>query len=538
VPPTFASLSRYGLVASSLSQTYGMRYGCPHAAGLGSPELAVEYLKLEQVRGTWRARWKPRSGWGAAWFGVYNNALKQTHLFAPEGVEQVVPILPNVGKDLSVLVLRLGPNAGWPDADYSHVARTFESEEAKRATLFWKWEPDEVGSISDTDTYTSSWALTGIKRSNTIVESGHKLWTYLEFSITVSGGNATVTVTRDGQTVCSGTAALGASVTLAEQNSSGISGSVTVVGGATTITGQKVFFRWPKEMKILRGTSDPPMSVAHTYTFDEEDEVTFTEPSDLAAGTYYYRIQPVSETGDDGTVSSTKSTLIPGTPQPPTNVAYASGNASGVTINFTPSSTPGATYRAYLSNVGGVLDPFTPVATAAAGATSITLPAITGSPGYAYVVIRAVNGTDEDKNANGTLELEFDASGVYIPPRPNAPEIALESIVLTSGRALSLTGVYATLDEKGVATELRLYARDPGGSYGAALATAALGAARDGLKTASLSYTFPANARKFIVLKAATAAGTLGDAGAEVRLFPTDADMPAASNFDVKTSRG
>jgi len=515
-----------------------MRFGCPHAAGLGSPELAVEYLKLEQIRGTWRARWKPRSGWGAAWFGIYNNAIKQEHILAPEGVEQITPILPNVGKDLSVLVLRLGPNAGWPDADYSRVARTFESAEARRATLFWKWEPDEVGSIDDAETYTSSWALTGIKRSNTLPESGHRLWTYLTFSLDVTGGNVTVTVSRDGQTVCSGTGATGGSITLTAQNSSGISGSVTVAGGAVDVSSAKLFFRWPKEMKILRGISDPPSSVAHTYPYDEADEVTWTEPTNLAAGTYYYRIQPVSETGDDGTVSASKSTLIPGTPEPPTNVAYASGNAGAVTINFTPSTTPGATHRAYASNVGGVLDPFTAVATAAAGATSITLPAITGSPGYAYVVIRAVNGSDEDKNASGTVELEFDSGGTYIPPRPNAPEIALESIVITSGRSLAVTGVYPVLDEKGVATELRLYARDPGGSFGAALATGALSAARDGLKTASISYTFPSNARKFIILKAATSGGTLGDASAEVRLYPTDSDMPAASNFEAKVSRG
>ena len=84
-------------------------------------------------------------------------------------------------------------------------------------------------------------------------------------------------------------------------------------------------------------------------------------------------------------------------PAPPTNLAYASGNAAATVLSFTPSATGGATYRAYLADaIDGVMNLNDIQATALAGANSITLPAITGYPGIAYAIVRAASGGIEE----------------------------------------------------------------------------------------------------------------------------------------------
>src|SRR5206468_3151746 len=127
---------------------------------------------------------------------------------------------------------------------------------------------------------------------------------------------------------------------------------------------------WPTSIQILRDTFDPPTTVRDTVSFSGMNTIRWTESTDLAAATYYYRTQPISDTGVVGTQSASVSIATTGRPNPPSNLAYSSGNAAATVIAFTPSTSPGATYRAYLAtSLGGVLSLNDIQATALANAT-------------------------------------------------------------------------------------------------------------------------------------------------------------------------
>jgi hypothetical protein len=60
-----------------------MRLGSPFSAGLGSPENMVEYClpELAADQTSVRLRFKPRAGWGDAFFAVFMDARQVAHLW-------------------------------------------------------------------------------------------------------------------------------------------------------------------------------------------------------------------------------------------------------------------------------------------------------------------------------------------------------------------------------------------------------------------------------------------------------------------------
>jgi len=139
------------------------------------------------------------------------------------------------------------------------------------------------------------------------------------------------------------------------------------------------------------------------------------------------------------------------------------------------------------------------------------------------------------------LRLEYDAGGNYVPPRPNAPSLAVDTVAITNGRDLSVQGKYPTDGETGVATQLQLFSRTDTGSYDFSTpeATAALAAGiRSGVKTATLTLTFPGDGPRWICLKAATAGGVQGPQSNEVLIDPSTAAVPAPTEGEAFVSRG
>jgi len=139
------------------------------------------------------------------------------------------------------------------------------------------------------------------------------------------------------------------------------------------------------------------------------------------------------------------------------------------------------------------------------------------------------------------LRIEYDDSGNYVPPRPNAPGIVASSIQITAGRTLSVQGSYPTANEAGVATALQLFSRTPLGSYDfdTVEATGTLAAGlRPGVKSATLAKTFDSDGPRYICLRAVTADGTPGAASDEVLIDPSAASVPAATDAEGYVSRG
>lgn len=515
------------------------RYGMTYGSGYGAPDNFVQYIRLTPASGNTSVfvAFMPATGYGNSYFQILNNSIKMADVYAGEGVETVVRVPQNYGQNqCSIAVLRLG-HAMDDGINLQAVARTYEVD-SKRIVLTWTWTPKMANSALDDLGYTSNWTLTGVKRTNTSRVFGHFTWGELRIDLAVSGGVATVTVRNGGMTVASGSGAVGTTVTLSAQNSSGLSGTVDVSAGAVTVDNAYMEWRWPAWMRIRRDTVDPPVvDLSPDIKFDGFDQGKFMEPSDLAAGTYYYRLIPLSDTGVLGTASATLSATVLGAPEAPTNLTYSSGNAAATVLSFTPSATVGATYNLYMAQPGAApMNLNDVVATAGVGATTITMPAVVGYPGTVQVLLRSTKTGVEEKNVL-CLNLTYDAGGNYVAPAPNVPEIVVSSIAFSAGLAMTLNANYMTGGELAAGTKVRLYQRVPGGSYGAYVDEQTLTATSTGLKHAALSYTFGAAGFYWIAVKAITAAGTLSAISTEVLVFASAELMPAATGNEIMLAR-
>ena len=521
-----------------------MRLSSPFSAGLGSPENMVEYClpELSADQTSVRLRFKPRAGWGDAFFAVFMDARQVAHLWCPEGAEQSVRCaLPWGTASASFLALRVGRSAD-PSLDLRRVARTFETD-SRKVSLDLPFVPEILGAVKGEDDWLwcDNWALTGLDFLRNVTPlKPFKTRAYLDLDLAVQSGNVTVTLSKAGVAVASGTGAVGGTVTLGEENDSGLSGSVDVDAAVEATAAARLYVRWPARIEVLRGLSNPPTAVVAHVAFNGQDLRRWTEPSDLLPGTYRYFARAVSDTGENGMLADLGDFVIPDVPAAPSGLAYLSGNAAATVLQFTPSPTAGATYRAYLEQIGGeFVDLDNIAATASAGATQITLPAITGYPGVARVVLRAVKAGLEERNLD-TLALEYDAAGAFIPPRPNPTGLIEATESIADGLTLDVVATYDPAREKGVATHVHLYKRTPGGSCGGSPdASGNLVQAANGLKEAALILTFGAVGWYYVQARAATATNVESPAAdcPEYLVYVQDS-APAAPDVEGSVSRG
>jgi hypothetical protein len=527
------------------------------------------------------------------------------NLYAPEARETSVRCpLPWGACSSSLLVLRLG-GLGEPAYDCAHVARSYELVENPRVTLQFSLVPEIVGAVGDGG-YTSDWQLTGLRYGRTAgLVPGRHTRGKLDLNLAVSDGTVTVTLLLRGSRLAEGTAPVqGApfTVDLQECNGSGLAGSLTLAPNVASLSGATLYARWPAGVLVKRGQSQPPSETVAELEFHGEEAMRWTEPADLPAGTYYYCVAPVSDTGLPGADSNVLSVNLAGAPRPPANLAYDSGDAAATTVRFASSPTPGAQHRGYLQQPGdppanldddpaataqahdpwqcvhayslgqyvaptawnglryectvpgesGLVEPtwpLTPGLTVQDAAVvwtcrayKLSLPPIVGYPGTARVVVRAAKDGVEERNLE-FLDLEYDGDGKFVPGRPNVPGIHTAQLGVTDGLTLSVPGIYSPHGEKGVATHLKLFVRAPLGSYdyGSPCDSAALEpTGANGLKSALLRYTFPQPGWHYVRILAATAEGTLSDPAQapEAAVLASAADAPAPELIAAWPSRG
>ena len=527
-----------------------MRYGSPWGSGWGSPDnmVAYAYFRKRNDNSGGILIFKPRANYGNDYFAVGLNARPIENVYAKEGLEtKIFCPLPWGARTFAVMPVRIGALSD-PKYLISKVLRVYEALQNKRVTLKITFKPKVIEPLLNDNAYTSAWTITGLrKNAHTLPVAGHPQWGRMTLTISVSGGVVTLTLKVGTYAVASGSATiLGApfTVNLTASNSSGVTASCTVAA-AVASTDATIDVRWPYSMRVLRDTTDPPTTLRATVLFRGDNVIRWTEPEDLASGTYYYRDQPVSDTGDVGTASSSVSKVITAPPTAPTSLAYSSGNAAAMVLSFLNSATAGATYRAYLPIVIGNQMSLNDIqATKAAGTPSasntITLPAITGYPGTIPVLVRAVSGGVEERNGN-ILFLEFDSSGVFIPARPNTPGLQRDSIAITSGLSLAARATYDPTNEKGVATTIQLFKRTPSGSYNynSADASGTLASSVGTLKAANLSYVFASAGYYYVRVLAATAGGVQSPSAdaPELLVFVSAEDMPADTALEAVLGR-
>lgn len=525
-----------------------MNFGAPFASGFGSHENHIAVLSTKSRRGgvSVGIKFQPTSGFETGWYEFYRNSKLMTWKTGIQSITSPEFLIPSEAQRTRQLITAIRVGHVAPPYDVSRIVKWLEEQWSDYITLNWSWSNyiEVIGSTPDSGLLTS-WAFTNLKyRHVRIEDSEFPTRGMLNVSMTVSGGTATIIVAMGTTTLCSGSGAVGGSVTLSAATDDNVSATVNVGALAATISGYKLYIRWPKYMEVKRDTTNPPTTVVATVPFNFDDQIVWQDPSSpFASGTYYYLGRFITDTGEYGTASSVTSETVVGLPNPPTNLAYASGNASaGIVLSFTASNTALATYRLYMQKIGQLFMDFnTIIANASTGATNISIPAgsLTGSPGTARAILRAVSAAGaEEKNAD-YVELVLNSAGSFTQLPPNNAALIPGSISLV-GDLFSIRGTYPTTGEQNTPDVLDLYKRTPTGSYNlsAPLQTAALGTANRKIRTAQFTNAnLAADGIYYLTVRSRnSASNAVSSNSSEILVYGSAVAGPTASIDSQKAS--
>lgn len=511
-----------------------MKFGAPFSAGFGSPENWLTSLKVEALNTRIRVEFIPSY---AGWYGTYVDSRQQAMRYceAAERVVQYVPADASVSRQM-VSVIR----AGAAGVGVSRSARWYDSQTSRRSTLDWKWSYEVLNSIDvNGATKLSAWSVNYLTWALVSPVNSSTCRGYLDVIITVSGGNVTISLQRQGYTLASGACAVGDICYL-----DAVNGDVTaqVTTDPTIATGtEQLFIRYPESMKILRGTIDPPTVIVATVPFvGEELDGSFTEASDLVPSKrYYYRIRTYSDTGELGVVSPSIVVDISGPPAPAADLALDSSSSNwpvsiDCVFTFTESITPGVEYKLYLQSPSDPYINWNDVypCVFGSGTFSTSLPATAGT----FKLVLRTNLIGGIQEFIGTdLEVEFDGTGAFIPPRPNTPTIMKSTI--TGGLTVAINTSYDPSREVGVATHIHLYYKAVGGAYNP-VPDASDNLVSEGYsKVAAPSVEVPATGWYWFKVVAATA-GNVEDSTGDERLIYVSDSATAAPLADGVPTRG
>ena len=490
--------------------------GAPLSVPLGHPDEMFASLELTDFGDGVRVRIKPHSGYGQYVRLVVDGIPQGAPVFCTES--KVTQLVGMYESDESPHVVSVVPQGSWPldtiDATYQQIA--FMSGRSDRIYASVTTSPEQF-SYGD-DGQLSSWALTGLQRFRNISPVRYRpQWGSLLLTLEDSAGTRTVTLYLGETEVATGSRSGDGSVTLAESNDSGLSGTVSVTYTGDVTSGGYFVARFPKQVKMHHKTSsfgggDFPRTAEATLGDNGTQNTFFYRSAKQgSAGTYYLVAHQVDDAGVEGTGTqsggATITLVIP--PEPPGTPVYTSGDYSNTVISFAASSTSGATYKYYDSGDTGILGLQAETGTHVSGTGTLTqtLPAISsGFTGIRYVVVRAVDAGVTEGSAK-VLEIEY-SSGTVIPPRPPVPYV--QGPPTTSGRQITVPFVLNTLESNGTAATIELYVVLEGASinYASAQASASLGSGTAGFITGSLSYTVGADGTYIYALRTVTSGST------------------------------
>jgi len=399
----------------------------------------------------------------------------------------------------------------------------------------------------------ANWSITGLKRfQNCSPQAYVSNWGKLQLTMSTDGGVHTVTLKAGSMTVMEGSRTGDGEVTLAEQNSSGASGTVDLTYSGDIASGAELIARWPirYEIHYQEGSAwtapDFPRTPSDDTVYDDGYSNDFPYVSAaLAAGTWHVVVHSVDENENEttGIAGGGDQVVIVTVPDEPTALAYSSGDAAATVISWT-SPDAGYTYNIYESGETGILDLITASTTHAGGSGTLTktLAAITATwTGVRQVLVRSVVGGVEDGNGE-VIEIEY-VNGVVVSARPPAPALA-ENITL-SGRTITIPATVNVIDAGGTPDVVLLYLFDPTGSpnynqpvdavelekvSGALVKVSGIVSTQSGGTALSVSATHTGDARRKFAARCATAVGAFteieGDASSQLsNITVTGADL-------------
>lgn len=422
------------------------------------------------------------------------------------------------------------------------MAEDNDAQNAKRLQYTWT-APVTITPIRG-DSQISSVTVTGAKRGVNVFKTNKPTRGKLHYQIiTADSGDYIVRWWCGTQLVAEGSRTGNGALTCSAVNDSGLTITCTLTYAADVAPGTAfIELRWPETYQIHYSTSalSFPRSPEATVSDKGEDDFVFLTDV-LAAGTYNCNVLPVD---DGGTVqaASFPTDLVRTINNPPAapTITGITGNAAALTAAWSVGES-GCTFTVYASpvnypvNYGNYASP-APIATAL-NATSQVLAAVTGYPGKVRVVVRATkDGVQETKDT--IFEVELDAAGDIVPPRPNRASI--ENIAITSGRTIAVDAVVLDDDARVAATIVDLYVVALASSINLASPQASenLDAAVIGVQRKTVSYAVGANGWYRVAVVARSAAGARSRFYSEYILYIDNTAPSSVSNFGVKVIRG
>jgi hypothetical protein len=521
-----------------------MRYGSPMAAGWGSPDNHVAKIRGGTApNGDAMAYVTGFSGFNDRFYQLYANDSLVSTFEAPSSTEVQVRVPARFGSQPFVAVVSCG-HMNDPSYQMQPVARSME-ENCPRGRLTWVWAPTSVDALDEE--HTSNWVLSGLLLSQTTNWPGKKTWRSLDVAITVTGGSASITVSNQGTVLCSGSGSIPGTISL----SGTVSGSVDCDAATATATAM-LLMRWPYSMKVLRDASNPASTVVATVTnMMSDDQAAWAESSNLSAATYWYGIQPVSDTGEEGTATQLGSITVVAPLPAPIGTHYVIGDANaGIGVGFSIAA-PWDDFVAFVSPPGSVLN------TGASGYSNFsgfsgvsgssvwysgqgTLPsgAFVGYPGTYHALVRSFSGAYQSQNVAG-LDLAIAADGSYQDPVPNSCAIDAKSVIVSNGLTLACKVAYQyQYSPFGTGYRILLAARTQTGAYDWALPidSELLAPYDSAIALASLGHSFGASGTYYVASRAQTALGTMGPVSDEVLVQVSDEALTATG--DLEQARG
>ncbi|HUW45648.1 MAG TPA: hypothetical protein VMW50_07605, partial [Dehalococcoidia bacterium] len=213
-----------------------------------------------------------------------------------------------------------------------------EADDASRLQINWTAGYD----LGDTTSQFASWALSGIKRFLNCEQVGTYgtrgvIWIELK---TISGTTRSLRLWANGRIVGEGSRTGDGTITIAELNASGLSGTVALTYSADIVRGDaQIDLRWPGSYNVhySLSTLTYPRTPEAVVSDREVDNFIYLTPV-LASGAWNYAVQAV---GDDAiellpVSAPVDSPKAIGSPPLPPSILGATGNAAtGITLTWT-----------------------------------------------------------------------------------------------------------------------------------------------------------------------------------------------------------
>lgn len=349
-----------------------MLWGEPWGCCFGDPDELVMSLDIEDLGDGPRVRVQinpdVRTGsriisdgfwgafiWGDDWGGTsedYNQTYSQFIRLIVDGKYQGPYVWAEVGKTVELLgtwgknsgdhVVSIQLNGDSNDTNNAHPNQNDAFLETRADRI--KVDVTAVPSFesSGDSGQLASWSLSGMQRfTNVRPVDLFPNWARLEVTLIDTGGTRAVTLSQNGREVASGSRAGDGTITLAESNGSGLSGSVDVTYSGDVTSGSDLTIRWPKAFAIHYQKSaftapDFPRTPEAILVDDGRNNSRTYRSPQLASGTWRIVAHQRDANGNEsaGLAGGGDSVDLVTPPDAPTGLAYVSGDAEATIIEW------------------------------------------------------------------------------------------------------------------------------------------------------------------------------------------------------------